>query len=331
VEYSEDDIVDRLASRFAFSGAQIDNCLRMAAGLAAPDEGGRKLLDEALLERCALEQFSSFCSEGLLQNEGFPERGEYFGPAQGFEREVQEDFSWIRAYREHREEIDGYFPGRPGAMPSLLLLSGSEEVGRGYAAELAARLGFRMLSGRVSDLLDMRYREMDKLLPFVEYNPYEYFFDRLMDEQTLFLLEDEEEGFLREDGAKWKSEHCRLAQAMRSSRALIVFSCRPFDRLSSQGGQLVDRIRQLPVTGFEGGHQQVCRLRQAGYPFEQDAGWKFLSQANGALRLAALDALVETRQKGIQDVRTGEIVSSLDRISGSLGPASGRRLFGRGD
>ena len=165
VAYAPEVGLQGFANKYPFTGAQIEKCLAMAAALAIGDHEGNLVLDESLICRCAGEQFSVFLSEGIVKMEplenskGGPERIHL--EATSF---AVEDSKWVTCFRTDREKINRFFPERSNN-GSILLALGEVMLGKRYANELSRQLGFRLLRASVSDILDLRQREMQKYMP----------------------------------------------------------------------------------------------------------------------------------------------------------------------
>jgi len=329
VQYAPEVDLPRLADKYPFSGAQIEKCLSMAAALASADNEGRRVLDEALLQRCAGEQFSIFLSEGIVKVEPSPDGNEH---SSGHGRETvrrlaEEDSEWVQCYQTRREQINRFFPEHANSAPVLLVLGEAVQAGR-YGKELAQRLGFRLLSARASDLVDLRQREMQKYMPFVEYNPYEFFFCRLVDNETIFLLEDDDQTLVIDPSDKWRPETFKLAAAIQKSPAVVILAGGELRPLHSRVTSLVDYVRILSDGKESNRESSLADLVNRGYPLHRGDASGWLAAANGNLRLAALDAYLRATERGEQSVSITELEScvlQMNHLRGNSAPA----LFGQ--
>ncbi len=321
VRFSDQVDLDGLAHRYPFSGAQIEKCLTMAAALAKGD------LDEEIIRRCAAEQFSSFLGEGIVKGEEVFEESDEQSSKAFPATEVREDAEWVKAFRQNRDRIRRYFPEQTGGGPVILLLGASPVSALAYSRQMARGLGFRLVSAQVDELLEFRQRDLSKYLPFVEYNPYDYFFTRLVDKETIFLLEDDDQNLLVEESEKWRPECNRLAAAIRKSQAVVIFAGHRPTRLHPAALRLADHVQVL--AGTHSPHlEELNRLSSRGYPLESSGIPPALAQADGCLRLAALEALIKSSASGASQVCMEDLemqVRRLGRVRGQNAPV----LFGR--
>jgi len=167
---------------------------------------------------------------------------------------------------------------------------------------------------QVDELLEFRQKDLSKYLPFVEYNPYDYFFTRLVDEETVFLLEDDDQNLIVEEGEKWRPECNRLATAIRKSQAVVIVAGHRPSRLHPAALRLADHVQVL--AGTHSPHlEELNQLSSRGYPLELSGIAPALAQGDGFLRLAALEALIQSSNGGASRVSLADLETQVKELS----------------
>lgn len=335
-QYSNPEAPEILAKQYPLSGAQIEKCLNLASALTPESPESIRQLSADILRRCAVEQYSTFISEGLITDEGFPSLENILQPCRPtLMQDAEENARWVRTYRDHSTRIQEFFPDRVENGGIVMLIQGETlETLRDYARALSISLGYRLLRAQASDLLDLRQEKVEKYLPFVEYNPYDYYLTRLVDSETVLLLEDDQ-GTLHaatpENGTKG-AETGSLLAAIQRSPALVIIATTSLSRLTESTAGWIDRIFKLtPASNAEKDAWKA--LQQQGYPLvKEESAQRFQESSPGKrwFRIAAMEAYLKAVAAGRNQITSAEIQALIRRYQEYQGEKS-QPIFGSRD